>query len=389
MGMTLRHSISAMVVAFALAACSAGGSEKAGPDRGPTQVGYIVVRATDAPETTELSGRVAAFQLSEVRPQVAGLIQRRFFTEGAIVRQGQTLFQIDPRLYSASSAEARANLNNARATADAARIRAERFRPLAAIEAISQQDYTDAVAQSRQADAGVAQSRAQLDTAQVNLSFTRVPAPITGRIGRAFFTEGALVTTNQTEPLAVIQRLDPIYVDIQQSSADILALRRSLAAGGMTAGDTEVRLLLEDGSQYQLPGRVSFSETIVDPATGTVTLRARFPNPGGLLLPGMFARARFVQAVNIRAFLVPQQALRREPNGTASVFVVGAKNKAVQRKVVADRALGPNWVVTQGLNDGDRVITQGGTRLRPNAPVKPVPASTPQRIAPPTPQSRG
>ena len=252
---------------------------------------------------------------------------------------------------------------------------------------MSRQDYTDALAQSRQAAASVAQSRAQLNTAQVNLSFTRVPAPITGRIGRALFTEGALVTTNQTEPLAVIQRLDPVYVDIQQSSADMLALRRALSSGGTAPGDAEVRLVLEDGSVYDRPGRVSFTETIVDPATGTVTLRARFPNPDGLLLPGMFVRARFVQAVDTRAYLVPQAALRREPNGDASVFVVMPDNKAVQRKVTADRTEGSNWVITQGLREGDRVISQGGAQLRPNATVRAVPASAPQRIAPPQPRS--
>jgi len=380
------QTVVALLLMGALSACGEGTAPKAGGDRGPTQVGYVVVRASSVPVQTELSGRVAAFQLSEVRPQVAGLIRKRFFIEGTIVRQGQTLFQIDPRLYEASAAEARANLKSAAATAHAARVRADRFRPLAEIEAVSQQDYTDALAQSRQANASVEQSRAQLNTAQVNLSFTRVPAPITGRIGRALFTEGALVTTNQAEPLAVIQRLDPVYVDIQQSSADMLALRRALSGGGAAAGDAEVRLVLEDGSVYEVPGRVSFTETIVDPETGTVTLRARFANPSGLLLPGMFVRARFVQAVDTRAFLVPQAALRREPNGSASVFVVGPGNKAVQRTVVADRTQGTDWVVTQGLRAGERVITQGGARLRPNAPVRAVPATAPQRIAPPKPR---
>ena len=370
-----------LLIAFGLSACGAGDKPKA--DRGPAEVGFVVVRPSSVPVVTELSGRVAAFQLSEVRPQVAGLIRRRFFTEGAVVQQGQTLFQIDPRLYEATTAEARANLKSAAATAEAARIRANRLRPLAEMEAVSKQDYTDALAQSRQAAAAVAQTRAQLNTAQVSQSFTRVPAPITGRIGRALATEGALVTTNQAEPLAVIQRIDTVYVDIQQSSAELLALRRALAQGGKVAGDAEIRLVLEDGSPYDLPGRVSFSEAIVDPATGTVTLRARFPNPSGLLLPGMFVRARFVQAVDTQAFLVPQPALRREPNGKASVFVIGANNRVAQRSVTADRTQGADWVVTDGLRAGDRVVTQRGARLRPNAEVKPVPASTPQRATPP------
>jgi membrane fusion protein, multidrug efflux system len=369
-----------------LQACGAATLEKSDAERRPTQVGFVVVRASSVPVVTELSGRVAAFQLSEVRPQVEGLIRRRLFTEGSIVRQGETLFEIDPRIYQASAAQARANLDSAAASAQAARVRADRLRPLAEIEAVSKQDYTDALAQSRQASAAVTQSRAQLNTAQINLGFTRVPAPITGRIGRALATEGALVTSNQAGPLAVIQRLDPVYVDIQQSSAELLAMRRALASGGAAAGDAEVRLILEDGSAYELSGRVSFSETIVDPATGTVTLRARFPNPAGLLLPGMFVRARFVQSVNTRAYLVPQAALRREPNGSASVFVVGLNNRAIQRNVVADRTQGADWVVTRGLADGDRIITQGGARLRARSLVRPVPAGTPQRIAPPQPQ---
>lgn len=377
-----------MPLVLALAACGGEPEEKKGGSGGPTTVGFVVAQASSVADVSELSGRVAAFQQSEVRPQVAGIIRRRLFTEGAIVRQGQTLYQIDARLYEAAAAEARAAVNSAAATAEAARIRANRLRPLAAMEAVSQQDYTDALAQSRQANAAVAQSRAQLNTAQVTLSFARVPAPITGRIGRTLVTEGALVTTNQPEPLAVIQRLDPIYVDIQQSSAEMLALRRALAAGTAGTGDADVRLVLEDGREYERIGRLSFSETIVDPATGTVTLRARFANPSGLLLPGMFVRARFVQSVDRQAYLVPQSALRREPNGSASVYLVGPNNQAIQRRVVADRVQGSNWVVTQGLQAGDRVITQGGARLRPNAPLRPVPANAPERIAPPV-QPRG
>lgn len=385
-GMAERFAVRTLLAVSLLAAlpsCNFGSARKTDGERPPPQVGFVVVRAASVPLVTELSGRVAAFQLSEVRPQVAGLIRRRFFTEGAIVKQGQTLFQIDPRLYEASTAEARANLNSAAAAAQAARERANRLRPLAEMEAVSRQDYTDALAQSRQAVAAIAQSRARLNTAQVNLGFTRVPAPITGRIGRALFTEGALVTMNQADPLAVIQRLDTVYVDIQQSSAELVALRKALATGGMAAGEAQVQLVLEDGSLYGLTGRVSFTETIVDPATGTVTLRARFANPEGLLLPGMFVRARFVQAVDTQAYLVPQSALRRETNGDASVFVVGPGNKALQRKVVAERTVGADWVVTQGLGEGDRVITQGGAQLKPNAPVRPVPASSPQRIVRP------
>lgn len=383
----------ALAGALLLSAC--GGGEEAADkkggkgDRGPAQVGFVVVQRTSVPLTAELAARVTAFQMSEVRPQVAGIIRRRFFTEGALVKQGQTLYQIDPRLYRASANEAQANLNSARANAEATRVRADRFRPLAEIEAVSRQDYTDAAAQARQAAAAVEQSRAQLETARVNLSFTNVPAPITGRIGRSFFTEGALVTSSQTEPLAVIQRLDPIFVDIQQSSADLLALRRSLTSGGMAPGSASVRLKLEDGSDYGMTGTVQFAEVMVNAATGTVTLRARFPNPQGLLLPGMFVRAQFTQSIDQRAFLVPQQGLQRDPRGQATVFVVGPNNVAVQKVVKADRTQGAFWVVTDGLNPGDKVITQGTANLKPNAKIRPVPASAPQRIAPPAQNKSG
>lgn len=370
--------------ALVLAACAGGGeAEKNGRDEsGPVQVGYVVVQASDVPITAELAGRVTAFQMSEVRPQVAGIVQKRFFREGSIVRAGQTLYQIDPSIYQAEAAQAQANLQSARATAEAARIRAERYRPLAEMEAVSKQDYTDAAAQARQAQAAVAQNSAQLRSAQINLRFTRVPAPITGRIGRSLVTEGALVTANQADPLAVIQRLDPIYVDIQQSSAEMLALRKSLARGGAAPASAQVRLKLEDGSDYGQVGTVEFAEVMVNANTGTVTLRARFPNPEGLLLPGMFARAVFDQAINTRAILVPQAAVSRDPRGNATVYVVGAGNKAAARTVVAERALGANWVVTQGLAPGDKVIVQGTGNLRPDADIRPVPASAPQPIQP-------
>ncbi|MBV8238847.1 MAG: efflux RND transporter periplasmic adaptor subunit, partial [Sphingomonas sp.] len=319
----------------------------------------------------------------EVRPQVSGVIQKRFFAEGSIVKQGQPLYQIDPSLYRAATNQASANLASAEATAAAARTKAERYRPLAEIEAVSKQDYTDARAAQRQAEAAILQNKAQLDTARINLRFTTVPAPITGRIGRSLFTVGALVTTSQADPLATIQQLDPIYVDIQQSAASIIALRRSLASGGAVSTQAAVRLKLEDGSDYGRTGSVEFSEVVVDPSTGTVTLRARFPNPDGLLLPGMFVRAVFDQAIDRNAILVPQAAVTRDPKGNATVWVVGPGNKAVQKTVTADRTQGAFWVVTQGLAPGDRVITQGTGNLRANMDVKPVRADTPQRIAPP------
>ena len=370
----------AALVALALlcVSCSSGG-DKSG-ERPPPEVGFVVVQPTSVPLVTELDGRTSAFAVSEVRPQVSGVIRARQFAEGSIVRAGQTLYQIDPSLYQASVHQAEANLAQAQANAEAARTRASRYRPLAQMEAVSRQDYTDAAAQARQGAAAVQQNRAQLETARINLRFTRVPAPIGGRIGRSLVTQGALVTANQADPLAVIQQLDPIYVDIQQSSAQLLDLRRALGQAGAAPASAAVRLMLEDGSDYGLTGTVEFAETMVDPSTGTVTLRARFPNPSGLLLPGMFVHAVFAQSVATNAYLVPQAAVSRDPQGNATVLIVGAGNRIVQRQVVAARAIGANWVVTAGLNPGDRVVTEGTSRVRAGAAVRPVPAGTPQRL---------
>lgn len=382
-----RHAwklLTTALAAMALASCgshedTAGGGR--GP-RGPAQVGYVVVQPGSAAIQQELPGRVAAFQVSEVRPQVSGVIQRRLFREGSVVRQGQTLYQIDPSVYNAQAAQAQANLQSSRASSEAARIRASRYKPLAEMEAISKQEYTDAVAQARQADAAVAQSSAALRSAQINQRFTRVPAPISGRIGLSNFTEGALVTANQAESLTTITRLDPVYVDIQQSAADLLALRQALARSGVVPTTAQVRLKLPDGSDYGFTGTVEFSQVLVNQDTGTVTMRARFPNSQSILLPGMFVTAQFAQAVNTAAFLVPQQAVTRDPKGNATLFVVGPGNRAVQRVVVADRTQGPYWVITQGLAAGEKVITQGTANLRDGAQIKPVPASAPQKAPP-------
>lgn len=369
---------------LALAACSSGSEAEAqrGGARGPTQVGFVTVTTTSVPLISQLGGRTVAYETSEVRPQVNGLIQRRLFAEGSFVRQGQPLYQIDGSLYRAAVNEASASVASARAAADAAQARANRFRPLAKIEAVSQQEYTDAAAQARQARAAVNQNLAALETARINLRFATIRAPISGRIGRSLFTQGALVSANQANPLAVIQRTDPIYVDIQQSSAELTALRRALAQGGVTPGSTQVRLLLDDGSDYGYTGTVQFSEVQVNESTGTVTLRASFPNPQGTLLPGQFVQTRFSQAVTPNAILVPQNAVQRDIGGKAFVFVVGSGNKAERREVRADRAQGSDWVITGGIKAGDKVITQGLANLRDGAPIRPVPASAPQRIAP-------
>ena len=383
----IRQTI-ALAALLTLSAC--GGGDAQGPGGrgagiGTPQVGYVVVQASSVPVEESLPGRVAAFQISEVRPQVSGVILRRLFAEGSIVREGQTLYQIDPSIYQAQVAQASANLQSARASAEAASARAERYRPLAEMEAVSKQDYTDALAQARQANAAIAQNNAQLRSAQINLRYTRVPAPISGRIGLSKFTQGALVTANQADALATITRLDPVYVDIQQSASDLLNLRRSLSQGGTIPANAQVRLKLPDGSDYGYTGTVQFTEVVVNADTGSVTLRARFPNPQSLLLPGMFVTASFAQAINTTAYLVPQQAIARDPKGSATLWVVGPGNTAVARTVVAERTDGANWVVTQGLAAGEKVITQGIANLKEGAKIKPVRASTPQRIQAPKP----
>jgi membrane fusion protein (multidrug efflux system) len=391
----LSHSIKTTMVpvAFAAMLLTACGSRDAGGEArggrggpgGPITVGYVVIQQGSAPIEQELPGRVSAYQVSEVRPQVSGVILRRLFREGSIVRQGQTLYQIDPSIYAAQAAQAAANVQSARASAHAARTRAARYKPLAEMEAIAKQDYTDAVAQARQADAAVAQNNAALRAAQVNVRFTRVPAPISGRIGLSNFTEGALVTANQAESLTTITRLDPVYVDIQESAADLLALRQALSQGGAIPTTARVRLKLPDGSEYGFNGTVEFSQVVVDQATGTVTLRARFPNPQSILLPGMFVNARFAQAVDTSAFLVPQAGVSRDPKGNATVWVVGPGNRAVRRTVVTSRTQGQYWVVTQGLAPGEKVIVQGTANLKDGGSIKPVPATSPQPIKAPPP----
>jgi membrane fusion protein, multidrug efflux system len=316
------------------------------------------------------------------------VIQARLFSEGAVVQAGQPLFRIDPSLYRAAMAQAQANLASSQANASAAIAKAERYRPLAAQGAVAQQDYADAAAAAQQARASIQQTRAALQTAQINVRFTTVPAPITGRIGRSLFTEGALVTTGQADPLAVISVLDPVNVDLQQSAADLLRLRRQMAAGTGTAPLTaQVQLQLDDGTQYAHPGQLAFSEVTADPSTGTVTLRAHFPNPEWLLLPGMFVHARLAQAVQTNVFLVPQVAVTRDPLGKASVYVLTKDNKAQLRDIVADRTQGDAWVVTSGLKDGDRVITQGLGKLKPGMPIQPV-VAVPE-TAPQTPRGSG
>lgn len=367
----------ALALLLLLAAC--GAKEVKKPSRTP-EVGYVVVTTQTVPLIIELAGRTTAYETGDVRPQVSGVIKARHFVEGSVVKKGQTLYEIDPSLYRAAVDQAQANLANAQATREAAVAKAARYKPLADIEAVAKQDYTDAKAAADQATAQVAQSQAALDTAKINLEFTTVPAPIEGRIGRSLATVGALVTTGQTNPLASIQRLDPINVDIQQSSADLVALRRELTKSGVTPSSAVVRLTLEDGSQYAEPGKVEFAEAVVDQNTGTVTLRATFPNSTGMLLPGMYVRAQLSQVTAKNAILVPQQGVSRDARGNATVLVVGPDDKVAARTIQADKTVGDKWLVTAGLAPGERVITEGLDRLKPGMLTHPVPAgSAPRR----------
>jgi membrane fusion protein (multidrug efflux system) len=370
----LRTATLVMLVAVAtLAACKKADDKPAPP---VPEVGYVVLKTESVALTTELGGRTSAYETSDVRPQVSGVIQARLFEEGSLVKAGQTLYRIDPSLYRAAEAQARANLASAEANREAAEAKAKRYKPLSEIEAVSKQDYSDAQAIAQQAAAAVAQNRALVEIATINQRFTSVPAPITGRIGRSIATTGALVTANQADALTTIQRLDPIFVDIPQSSADLVALRRSLASGNVVPSTAEVRLKLEDGSDYPLAGVLQFTEAMVDAGTGAVTLRARFPNPNGLLLPGMYVRARLSQSTARDAILVPQQAVSRDPRGAATVMLVGADDKLVQKTVTADRTVRDQWLVTSGLAAGDRVVTEGLSRVKAGQTVKAVPAGS-------------
>ncbi len=355
---------------LALSACGGGAPQQQAP-QGPAPVGYVVVREEPVQLTTELPGRTTAFETSEVRPQVNGLVQARLFVEGDVVRKGQALYRIDPAPYEAQVASARAALTRARSSIASSAALARRYGELVKINAIARQEYENAQTTAAQAQADVAAQQAALRTAQIDLARTTIRAPITGRIGRSVFTTGALVSAAQTNALATIQRIDPIYVDIQESSADLLKLRRQIISGQLTRdGNARVKLMLEDGSDYGPEGTLRFADVTVDPTTGSQVIRALFPNPNGLLLPGMFVRASLVEGTQSKAMLVPQRAVSRDEKGQATVLVVGAGDKVEPRTLQTNRAIGDNWLVTGGLKPGDKVIVEGGMMLRPGMPVQ-------------------
>lgn len=346
-----------------------------GPPQGPPEVAVVTIQPQRVALTTELPGRTSAYLIAEVRPQVGGIIQKRLFTEGTDVKAGQVLYQIDPSTYQAAYASAKAALVRAEANLIPARLREERFRDLVKVKAVSQQDYDDAHAALKQAEADVASAKAAVETARINLAYTRVTAPISGRIGRSTVTDGALATANQAQALATIQQISSMYVDVTQSSSELLTLKRNLASGLLKNGgaaQAKVNLLLEDGTPYGLPGTLKFSEVTVDQSTGSITLRAVFPNPQQTLLPGMFVRAIVEEGVSEQAILVPQRGVSRNPKGEATALVVGAGDKVEQRVITVVRTVGDNWLVNDGLKAGDRVIVEGIQRAKPGAQVKAV-----------------
>jgi len=370
-----------------LAGMVAGCGKKAAPppQAGPPEVGIIVVTPEKVALTTELPGRTSPQMIAEVRPQVGGIIQKRLFAEGSDVKAGQVLYQIDPSTYQAAYASAKAAEARAEANLIPARLKESRFKDLVKINAVSQQDHDDAFAALKQAEADVAATKAAVETARINLAYTKITAPISGRIGRSTVTDGALVTASQPAALATIQKLDSMYVDVTQSSAEMLKLKQNLASGLLKNGgasQASVKLLLEDGSAYPLPGVLKFSEVTVDQSTGSITLRAVFPNPKQTLLPGMFVRAILEEGVSEQAILVPQRGVSRNPAGNATVLVVGAEEKVEPRVIKVIRTVGEKWLVSEGLKTGDRVILEGVQKARPGTQVKAVPFGSPPAASP-------
>ncbi|NOZ12583.1 MAG: efflux RND transporter periplasmic adaptor subunit [Acidobacteria bacterium] len=343
-----------------------------GPKRGIPEVSIVTMKAKQLVLTTELPGRTAPFRIAEIRPQVSGLIIKRLFIEGSDVKAGQVLYQIDPERYKAAYEQAKAAVAAAEAALPALYSREKRMKGLVAIHAVGQQEYDDALSALRQTEARLKESRAAMETAKIDLSYTPVKAPISGKIGRSTVTEGALVTAYQPRPLATIQQLNPIYVDVSQSTRDLLQLKKRLADGQLKHNNTlnKVKLILENGAAYPLAGKLKFRDITVDPTTGSVILRIVVPNPDHMLLPGMFVRAIVEEGIKPDAILVPQQGVRRNSRGNPFALVVGPGNKVQMRKLVLDRAFGSKWLVSSGLKTGDRVIVEGILRIRPGMRVK-------------------
>ncbi len=376
----------ALATSIALVGCSKDPKDAqqagAAQQMPPTEVGVLVAQPQSVEQSVELSGRTTAYEISEVRPQTSGVVLKRLFAEGSYVREGQALYEIDSSSNRANVDNARAAIASAEANLNVLRVKEGRYRQLVGSNAISKQEYDDIVGQVKLAEATLNANQAVLKNAQINLGYSTVRAPISGQTNRSTVTVGALVTANQAEPLVTIQRLDPIYVDINQSSAELLRLRQQLSKGAVdSSNNTKVQLKLEDGSDYPVEGRLAFSDASVNPDTGTVTLRAVFSNPNHLLLPGMFANAKIVQAVIPNAYLIPQAALTRTPTGQAMAMLVNAKGAVESRPVTTVGVQGKDWIVTDGLKAGDKVIVDGIAKVKPEQQVTAKPYQ-PQAAAP-------
>jgi len=374
-------SPTALGLTLLLAACGQGNAPAAGPGGmpPPAEVGVVTVKLTDVGLVTELPGRLEASRVAQVRARAAGIVQKRLFTEGSQVRAGQALFQIDASPYQATLASAQASVAKAEANQMQARAQAERFKPLIEAKAISQQEFVNAQAAQKLAEADVAVARAAVQTARINLGYAAITAPISGRIGRALVTEGALVGQGEATPMAVIQQTDPMYVNFTQSASEVMQLRRQLESGQLKRAGSQaasVRVVLEDGSEYAKPGKLLFSDLTVDSTSGQITLRAEVPNPAGTLLPGLFVRVRLEQAQVASAITLPQQAVTRSPQGD-SVMVVNSDGKVAPRPVKVGAQQGGQWVILDGLQSGDQVMVDGFQKLRGGAPVKAVPWQAP------------
>lgn len=359
-----------IVSAALLAGCNDQGETQAHPAE-PQVIVHVVEKAPLA-VTTELPGRTTAFRIAEVRPQVSGIVLKRNFTEGSDIEAGQSLYQIDPATYQADYDSAKGELAKSEAAAAIAHLTVKRYVPLVGTKYISQQEYDQAIADARQADASVIAAKAAVEGARINLAYTKVTSPISGRIGKSNVTEGALVTNGQATELATVQQLDPIYVDVTQSSNDFMRLKQSVEQGSLHKDSTSstVELVMENCQSYPLKGSLQFSDVTVDESTGSITLRAVFPNPEHTLLPGMFVRARIDEGVQPNAILVPQQGVTRTPRGDATVMVVNDKSQVESRAVVAAQAIGDKWLISEGLQPGDKVIVSGLQKARPGVQVK-------------------
>lgn len=363
-------AVLATVSALALAACGEAPQSPAAGGQGVPQVSVVTVQPQRLALTTELPGRVSPALIAEVRPQITGLVLQRRFKEGSDVKAGDLLYQIDPATYRANVDSAQATLAKAEANLVTVKLKAGRYKELANIKAVSQQDADDAAASLQQAEAEITSAKATLQTQRINLDYTHITSPISGRIGRSSVTQGALVTANQADALATVQQLNPIYVDVTQSTSTLLAIKRSMDAGTLKSGTAKVRLVLEDGSVYAQSGKLQFSDVTVDKSTGAVTLRAEFPNPRADLLPGMYARAVLEEGVLEQALLVPQMAVARDTTGKPYAFVVDGDGKMQQRSLTTNRAVGDQWLVSEGLKPGDVVVVEGQQKAHAGQPVK-------------------